>query len=360
MLEIKIFNKTITVDKRNGVFVVNGDFKESEHPRDEDGKFTSGSGAEKKPEKLNIKKLKIIQETTHSYQVELPNGGSYWIKKSKINKDGSINLDLDTKAQEKPKAQENLEEKEVLTYPKTNPAGYEISVDEKDKNNIAEIAKLSKRYGHNLRSGEELDDFAIEYLTQKRIDEIGDMGFYELSGYEARNLQELNQIIEDDENNNFGRTEPFKTEEDAKSFMREQLEKNAERMAIEDFNYLDEEEWDKIKEAFEDSSGREDYFYDYADTIDTILLKNGFFTSKDNSRISDSSYINVYKSRKDRDEGEPFAKIRISDHDTHRFYGHHINLYTTENVYKEINKLLRSFANADYGVEETVYNEGLK
>ena len=52
MLEIKIFNRTIKVDKRNGVFVVNGDFKESEHPRDEDGKFTSGSGAEKKPENM--------------------------------------------------------------------------------------------------------------------------------------------------------------------------------------------------------------------------------------------------------------------------------------------------------------------
>lgn len=58
MLEIKIFNRTITVDKRNGVFVVNGDFKESEHPRDEDGKFTSGSGAEKKPKKLNIAEIK--------------------------------------------------------------------------------------------------------------------------------------------------------------------------------------------------------------------------------------------------------------------------------------------------------------
>lgn len=58
MLEIKIFNRIITIDKRNGVFVVNGDFKESEHPRDEDGKFTSGSGAEKKPEKLNIAEIK--------------------------------------------------------------------------------------------------------------------------------------------------------------------------------------------------------------------------------------------------------------------------------------------------------------
>lgn len=50
MLKIKIFNRTITVDKKNGVFIVNSDFKESEHPRDADGKFTSGSGAEKKPE----------------------------------------------------------------------------------------------------------------------------------------------------------------------------------------------------------------------------------------------------------------------------------------------------------------------
>lgn len=52
MLTIKVNNKQITIDKRNGVFVINSDFKESEHPRDEDGRFTTGSGAEKKPENI--------------------------------------------------------------------------------------------------------------------------------------------------------------------------------------------------------------------------------------------------------------------------------------------------------------------
>lgn len=44
MLKIKIFNKIISVDKKHGKFVINAEFKESEHPRDKDGKFTDGSG----------------------------------------------------------------------------------------------------------------------------------------------------------------------------------------------------------------------------------------------------------------------------------------------------------------------------
>ena len=44
MLKIKIFNKIISVDKKHGKFVINAEFKESEHPRDNDGKFTDGSG----------------------------------------------------------------------------------------------------------------------------------------------------------------------------------------------------------------------------------------------------------------------------------------------------------------------------
>ena len=45
MLKIKIFNKVISVDKKRGKFVINAEFKESEHPRDKDGKFTDGSGS---------------------------------------------------------------------------------------------------------------------------------------------------------------------------------------------------------------------------------------------------------------------------------------------------------------------------
>lgn len=49
MLKIKIFNKVISVDKKRGKFVINAEFKESEHPRDKDGKFTDGSGSSDNP-----------------------------------------------------------------------------------------------------------------------------------------------------------------------------------------------------------------------------------------------------------------------------------------------------------------------
>lgn len=257
MLKIKIFNKVISVDKKCGKFVINAEFKESEHPRDKDGKFTDGSGS---------------------------SGGG----KAK-------------------------EETEILTYPKENPNGYELKVDEKDKKYIAELAEK----------------------------------------------EELNELIEDDEDNDFGRTEPFANEAEARKFLENRFRENIDDMI--DTNNLTESEWDKIREAYEDRSGREDFFYDYGEVISQIMEKNGFYTTTDNSRISSSTYVDVYKSGKDIEEGvDAFAKIRISDHDTHKFYGHHINLYTTENVYKEINKLLRSFANADFGIKETVYNKAIE
>jgi hypothetical protein len=58
MLKIKIFNKVITVDKKHGKFVINAEFKESEHPRDKDGKFTDGVGGSS-DKKSNESKLDI-------------------------------------------------------------------------------------------------------------------------------------------------------------------------------------------------------------------------------------------------------------------------------------------------------------
>lgn len=58
MLKIKIFNKIISVDKKHGKFVINAEFKESEHPRDEDGKFTDGTGGSS-GKKSNESKLDI-------------------------------------------------------------------------------------------------------------------------------------------------------------------------------------------------------------------------------------------------------------------------------------------------------------
>ena len=58
MLKIKIFNKVISVDKKRGKFVINAEFKESEHPREKDGKFTDGAGGSS-DKKSNESKLDI-------------------------------------------------------------------------------------------------------------------------------------------------------------------------------------------------------------------------------------------------------------------------------------------------------------
>lgn len=63
MLKIKIFNKVISVDKKRGKFVINAEFKESEHPRDKDGKFTDGSGSSDNP-KTNIQTPSPYSQST--------------------------------------------------------------------------------------------------------------------------------------------------------------------------------------------------------------------------------------------------------------------------------------------------------
>lgn len=63
MLKIEIFNKVISVEKKHGKFVINAEFKESEHPRDKDGKFTDGSGSSDNP-KTNIQTPSPYSQST--------------------------------------------------------------------------------------------------------------------------------------------------------------------------------------------------------------------------------------------------------------------------------------------------------
>lgn len=375
MLKIKIFNKVISVDKKCGKFVINAEFKESEHPRDKDGKFTDGSGssgggkAKEDVKKLNIKDVKILQETNHSYQIELPNSGSYWIKKSKVDKDGNLNVDLNSQKTEQPtqkkEKEKSKEETGILTYSKTAPDGYELKVSDLIKKEIEKIKEQQDSgLGANMQ-GDDIEEFAIKQYKKDRIRDLENAdNIYDLTYGNFEDLDDANDEIEENPGNNYfnNRTEPFKSKEEAIDFVKKMQIKDEEdrEYSISELN-LDEGDWDKIRDSFQNATDRNNFLNDYTDTVSTILEDNGFYVSQDKSRISDSKYINVYKSEKDSVDGqEPLAKVRISDHDTHRFYGHHINLYTTENVYKEINKLLRSFANADFGVKETVYNKAIE
>lgn len=383
MLKIKIFNKVISVDKKRGKFVINAEFKESEHPRDKDGKFTDGSGSsgggksETKMKKVNIKDLKTLEETSKSYHLKLPSGGDFWIRKNKVDSDGNLEIrdndeNKDIKKQEvtkkeiaKKDADKQDVNKEILTYSKTAPDGYELKINDLYKDEITELKKKQDSgVGKNLY-GKDIDEFANSQYKADRIKEFEKAdNVYDLTYGQFEDLDDINEAIEENPGDNEfdNREKPFVSEKEAIDFLREKriAEEKEKNYDIDDLD-LDEEAWEQIRRDFDNPRVRMAFFDNYTNVISGILEDNGFYTTTNSSRISDSSYIDVYKSDKDLEDGiDAFAKIRISDHDTHRFYGHHINLYTTENVYKEINKLLRSFANADFGIKETVYNKAIE
>ena len=310
------------------------------------------------PELQNLKDFTVKQETAHHYELDM-GGKSYWLKKSKVDEDGNFLLPQKSAA-----AGANADvTKGILNYPKSAENGIEIAVSKNIKQDIDQLAEMSNSgLGKNLQD-EGIDKFAEEWVRNRRRNEVENMSLEEssleeLSDYEISSLEEANEMIEDDpEDNSFDRSEPFKDEQELRKFLYNRQLEDIENMDV-NLKALREDDWDKIREDYEDTLARKDFFDEYEFVIEKLLEENGFYTIADESRISDSRYVDVYKDKEDSIEGEPFAKIRISDHDTHKFYGHHINLYTTENVYKEINKLLRSFAGGEFGVDDTVYYQG--
>ena len=305
------------------------------------------------PELQNLKDFTVKQETAHHYELDM-GGKSYWLKKSKVDEDGNFLLPQKSAA-----AGANADvTKGILNYPKSAENGIEIAVSKNIKQDIDQLAEMSNSgLGKNLQD-EGIDKFAEEWVRNRRRNEVENMSLEELSDYEISSLEEANEMIEDDpEDNSFDRSEPFKDEQELRKFLYNRQLEDIENMDV-NLKALREDDWDKIREDYEDTLARKDFFDEYEFVIEKLLEENGFYTIADESRISDSRYVDVYKNKEDSIEGEPFAKIRISDHDTHKFYGHHINLYTTENVYKEINKLLRSFAAGEFGVDDTVYYQG--
>lgn len=60
MLKICISSGILKVTKVNNTFVFNAEFKEDDHPRDKDGKFTKGAGGEKSRESVDKKEERPI------------------------------------------------------------------------------------------------------------------------------------------------------------------------------------------------------------------------------------------------------------------------------------------------------------
>ena len=314
----------------------------------------------------NIKDYPIKQETRHSYELDV-NGASYWIRKNKIDANGNFvmggqpgKVSGQGMQQQNAEQRKQLEETEILQYPVTAPNGIELKVSDEYRKRFASLEKTaaSTHVGENKIYNKNFDDWLENKLHDEAKDEVENWdNLYDATYGEYDTLEELNEEIADNPDNWFDRSEPFASETEAIEYLSKHALENIDFW--EKANYrlkrMDSDEYEKYREEYL-GYDRDVFFDEYKNDIRFMLEDNGFFVTEDESRVSDSRYLDVYKSEEayDNDE-EPFAKIRISDHDTHKFWGNHINLYTNKPVYQEINKLLRSFANGDFGVDETVY-----
>lgn len=203
------------------------------------------------------------------------------------------------------------------------------------KKRISELEKEreSSNVGKNLY-GNNIDEFVKNDLLEQHKQELSKETIEDQEVLEdwAHSLEEINQDIEDGFGDQYGRTTPFENEEQANEALRAEL---LMKYDVEnDYNELSSDDWARYREKFSSQSSRDDFFEKYQDLARDILEDAGYNVVDSKSRISDSKYLYVYDN-----EDKEVAKIRISDHDTHKNYGEDINLYTTKNIEKEFEKL---------------------
>jgi len=246
-------------------------------------------------------------------------------------------------------------------------SGVDLKISSENKKEIQRLEDLQEKYnvGENLRGdffGSKFDEFAENYARSKLEDDYEDAwleavidGNSDADEYLEAIEKEIN---ENPKSNRFGVDKmpdnPVKIVELMK-ILEPDLFKPDDDAVNGELNSYDSRKWEQLREKFTEGVDRNGFFDDYVRLIEDIMYDNGFKTGcSSESRISDSRYIDVYE--KDFSD-EPFSQIRISDHDTHNFYGHHINLYTYEPVSEEIEKLVRTFKEGKFGVNETVYSK---
>jgi hypothetical protein len=234
-----------------------------------------------------------------------------------------------------------------------------LAISESVKAKIEELSKLEA--GKNLFD-DKFDDWLRKTLTEEENNRIdnNDLDYYVHEMGEP-SLDEANEEIEDDiedgtNNNDYDRDALF-SEAEYLEYLKEKDRKNVGGSVRETIRTADAYDFERWRQEYEDHDERDFLFDEYVDLVNEIMKDNGFLTDSDSSRISDSRYVNVYRTQDDLDSGSYFAAIRISDHDTHKFYGNHINLYTTKSIQGEIDKLVRAFSEGRFGVDETVYHQ---
>lgn len=215
---------------------------------------------------------------------------------------------------------------------------------QKEINRLSELQE-NTNLGQNEQAGA-IEEFAKKLYRQGEEQRIDDEYLDNVDTY-GNDLDSINEEIEDNPGNNYydDRTEPFASEQEVKDWYKSKIDED------DLIRNLDSGDWDYVRRQFQDRNERTDFFNDYTNLVKSILESNGYLTEIDKSRVSDSRYIKVYETQNALDSGDYAESIRISDHDTHKYYGAHLNLYTDRPIKDEIQKVIKRFSK-----ERTVYN----
>lgn len=230
--------------------------------------------------------------------------------------------------------------------------GIDLKLNDDIKQKIKELEQIrsSTHLGSNLYD-DEFEEWVAEQLYQEELNRINELSIDDINLIE--DIDDANEEIEYNPNaNEYNRTEPF-AEEEWVEYWKNIFKDDAKNTDVSEWVAdLDSYNWDYYRDKFIDSySNRDDFFLKYEFLITDIIEYNGLETRTENSRISDSIYIYVYENGKEK----PLANIRISDHNTRKFYGDNINLYTTKPVNEEIDKLINAFKTGNFGINDSVY-----
>ena len=236
-------------------------------------------------------------------------------------------------------------------YQATKAEGIDLNIDTRNGElerlvNLQETTNL----GTNTR-GDAFDKWVEDKFTKEALDEIENTTIYEAEDIFG-SMEDANEEIADNpEGNSYGRKEPF-TKEEFVEYYKNITRDNVDDRVRERINSTSSDEWSDLELEFGGSYDRDSFFESVQSYIEGVMFDNGFYTTTNKSNKSDSKYIEVYENE---DADEPFARIRISDHYTHNFYGHNININTNNNLRDEMQKLQNAFRDSEFGVDDTVW-----
>lgn len=340
------------------------EFVESEHPRDDDGKFTDKNGGSSSGKS----DVKLLKESGKSVQIQHGNQ-TFWLNKNRIGPDVAKRLGV------------KLSESDIQNYNARKKQGLPVGLELGDKKSattqnvsqtktqqetsfayppdsytakiIEQSKKLYKKYKipqieWNLEEAKRLENDINWPTIQNELKGINDAGYDDwIENVYLKELfeKEIDEQDDDDVLFNHG----YEDDGDNESFFenwpelrgksRKEIANMLKQFEKEHYYYewMTEEKrtmnyqglYDKYLKSI-DKLDREESFDAIYKFISETLEKSGYRTSLSRSRISDSRYVYV------SDPKNPefyFVKIRLSDHDDrHNTENATIELFTSQNL----------------------------